>query len=513
MDTSVRRRVYVISDLHLGGAADPANREGRGFRIFTQTAALVSFLDGLAGRPPDGPRTELVINGDFVDFLAEPDPDTGAWTALKSAPQAESLLGRIAGPDREGPVFDALGRFLGRGHRLTLLLGNHDVELSFPAVRRALERRLGADGRRDLTFLYDGEAYVIGDVLIEHGNRYDEFNTNDYDALRRARSLQSRRVQAPQEPGPRASPGSELVASTINPLKQDYPFLDLLKPENEAVPPVLLALHPAARKALLRVAALAWRARGHRMRSALLPRHEGDIGASPDAAGGGARDLGALPPEGAAPDALERLLAGQLGPAGLAAFRRALEESGGGPGDEFGGDVSAGAWALAERGVGLLRLLTDYPSRQFRRRLPALLQALRVLQGARTFDRDQEPAGPYRDAATALAGNGFRLVLFGHTHVARDVQAGAGRYFNTGTWADRLRFPAEILDGPEEAALGRLEAFLTPLRDRRSFEAALARGDLGARLDFEPVYARLDFAAGDRLAGAGLRTFDATGEV
>jgi UDP-2,3-diacylglucosamine pyrophosphatase LpxH len=199
VDTSVKRQVYVISDLHLGGAQDPDNPAGRGFRIFTRTAKLASFLDALAGKPPEGPRVELVINGDFVDFLAEPDPDTGSWTALKADPGAAvEVLTRIAGPDREGVVFQALSRFLGRGHRLTLLLGNHDVELSFPAVRRTLERLLGVDGRQDFCFLYDGEAYVIGNALIEHGNRYDQFNTNDYDALRRVRSLQSRRQEVPR---------------------------------------------------------------------------------------------------------------------------------------------------------------------------------------------------------------------------------------------------------------------------------------------------------------------------
>jgi hypothetical protein len=32
-------------------------------------------------------------------------------------------------------VFDALGRFVTQGHRLTVLIGNHDVELVFPNVQ------------------------------------------------------------------------------------------------------------------------------------------------------------------------------------------------------------------------------------------------------------------------------------------------------------------------------------------------------------------------------------------
>src|SRR5690348_14500830 len=106
MGATARRRVYVISDLHLGGAPD-GRANGRGFRIFTRTPELVSFIDAVARRPAGDPRVELVINGDFVDFLAEIDPDHCRWTPLKSAAQAEEVLGRITGPQGEGAVFDA----------------------------------------------------------------------------------------------------------------------------------------------------------------------------------------------------------------------------------------------------------------------------------------------------------------------------------------------------------------------------------------------------------------------
>jgi hypothetical protein len=107
----------------------------------------------------------------------------------------------------------------------------------------------------------------------------------------------------------------------------------------------------------------------------------------------------------------------------------------------------------------------------------------------------------------ALADRGFEVILFGHTHLARDVGVGPARYLNTGTWADFLRFPDEILAGPPEEALARLEQFVTPLRSRRAFESALVRGDLGASLVFRPTYARLDFGEGDRLLRASLCDF------
>ena len=41
-----RRKVYIVSDLHLGGAA-PTSPGERGFQICTQTAQLAEFIDHL----------------------------------------------------------------------------------------------------------------------------------------------------------------------------------------------------------------------------------------------------------------------------------------------------------------------------------------------------------------------------------------------------------------------------------------------------------------------------------
>jgi UDP-2,3-diacylglucosamine pyrophosphatase LpxH len=215
--------VYVISDLHLGGALGPSASE-RGFRICTQGDALAAFIEALAGQPtgPGAPRIELVINGDFVDFLAEEDEPV-EWTALKEDPErARALLLRIV--ERNRDVFRALARLVERGHTLTVLIGNHDIELAFPVVRQALAAALGLRAGAQLRFLHDGEAYAVGDALIEHGNRYDPFNAVDFDALRRVRSIQSRGLAVPDDRRMPPPPGSQLVAEVMNPLKQHYPL-------------------------------------------------------------------------------------------------------------------------------------------------------------------------------------------------------------------------------------------------------------------------------------------------
>ncbi|HRI49676.1 MAG TPA: metallophosphoesterase, partial [Pseudomonadota bacterium] len=302
---TAQQRVYVISDLHLGGAPPAAPGE-RGFQLCTQVDALAAFIRQLADQPvaPDS-RLELVINGDFVDFLAEEGPATAGgspWSPIKEDPQlALSLLGDIV--RRNQPVMTALAALQQRGHTLTLLLGNHDVELAFPVVRRALAEVLGVPPGGALRFIHDGEAYRVGDALIEHGNRYDRFNVVDHDALRRVCALQSRGQRVPEALRMPPPVGSQLVAEVMNPIKRDYPFIDLLKPESTAAVPLLLALEPKVRAHAARLAALALRASQHTYVTPAMPKRSGDVSAGSAARGGelGARvaDLGAR--AGAAP--------------------------------------------------------------------------------------------------------------------------------------------------------------------------------------------------------------------
>src|SRR5262249_33175543 len=144
-------------------------------------------------------------------------------------------------------------------HRLTLLAGNHDIELTLPEVRDAFERRLWKSKKThafNLRTLFDGEALVLGDAIIEHGNRYDPANFVDHERLRRVRELRSRRLYH-REPGIFHPPvGSRLVADVMNPIKKDYPFIDLLKPESEPLFALLLTLDPSKRDQLVNLAEL-----------------------------------------------------------------------------------------------------------------------------------------------------------------------------------------------------------------------------------------------------------------
>jgi UDP-2,3-diacylglucosamine pyrophosphatase LpxH len=484
------RQVYVISDLHLGGRyGNPDDPDDRGFRICTHVPALAEFVTALARKR----GVELVVNGDLVDFLAEEteqDPHGCAFTQDPAAAVAkfDALVAR------DQVFFDALREFLAAGHKLVITLGNHDLELVLPQVRARLRDHLGDDGTRDFHFIHDGEAYLVGDALIEHGNRYDGFNVVNFNDLRQLRSLQSRRQPVPARWNYEAPPGSFMVTHVMNAIKAEYKFVDLLKPETGAVIPFLFALEPGYRKVLGEVAKIGLRARSFKLDEPALPAIGGDIsstGGGVDSIGG---DLGGIggdisSPGAPADDPLDKLLRAELGEAHgefVAAVAPPAE-------DALGEDISAAD--TINRAVGLARLLFAKNDSEVRKRLPALLQSLRSLQGDRTFDRSVETEPAYLDAARDLARNGFKYVLFGHTHLAKDIEMdGGARYLNSGTWADLMRFPDTIVSAPEPEALARLG----------EFAGNLARNRIADLVQFTPTFIRLDVGDDGKVGAAAL---------
>ena len=451
------RSVYVVSDLHLGGdPRDPEVPGGRGFRMCHQGDRLARFIDRLAGSLE---LVELIIAGDFVDFLAERPVVGEDWAPFhRDADEAAAIFALVA-TEREPAVFQALKRLLAAGHRLTILLGNHDLELSLPSVRAAMEQVLGA-GRgtgADLFFVYDNEAYVVGDAIIEHGNRADPANEVDHDALRSVRVLQSRRADS-RRAAPFTPPvGSRIVASLMNPLKQRWPFIDLLKPEGAGMAPVLLAMDPAAAARLPRLLGLLVRAGARAGLNRAAPSF-GDEIASEEPPGLGELVRAALPNDDA------ELLLGGL--------------SGGGSG--------------AEIASGLPEWRAD-----------AAFAALRTLiRDDGTFDITAEQGGEYRRAAQAHLEAGFRWVIFGHTHRAVCEPMPGGVYLNSGTWADLMTVPAELRGAERAAAKEAARAWLDDVH----------RGDLERWVRRRGTYVRLE-VEGERVLWAELRAVDEDGDV
>lgn len=184
------RHTVVISDIHLSeverGSGLWMRYRQRPFvpdaEIARMLAAVRRAVDEERRRDAGGAELTLVLGGDVFDLDAprvvggESVPHDLPRTAEHAVPALAAILD-------DHPVFvAALGQVLAEGHTLVVLSGNHDVELTLPAVRELLAARVVASAsplprRRDELrerILFRAWFHLTPDgILIEHGNQYD----------------------------------------------------------------------------------------------------------------------------------------------------------------------------------------------------------------------------------------------------------------------------------------------------------------------------------------------------
>jgi len=429
MDPAVRyQKLYVVSDLHLGG--EP------GFQIFSQGNELAALIEHVTDLPA-ADKVALVLNGDIVDFLAERnarylDPE-GALEKLE----------RIFRDPAFARVWASLAKLVKKdGRELVVVLGNHDVELALPALRERLLLELcGGDAaaRGRVRFSLDGAGFActVGGrkVLCTHGNEVDDFNVVDFRQL-----LEFQRAANRGQPYPAWVPnaGTKLVIDVMNDVKAKFPFVDLLKPETTFVPAVVFALDPDAAR---RVAALA----------PVVARLVTDMARLKAGLLGGEEPARPSPPSEAA--ALQQVLAGAFSHAAssqvdvqdlLANAETALMNNvrpddaraeGSGTGETLG------LWGLAAD-----RILNRDTMENLREAL------LRWLGSDRTFAVDQEdPTFVDLDRSTSPH---VDFIVAGHTHLERAIKRrnGRGMYFNSGTWIRLIQLTEAMLATRESFA-------------------------------------------------------------
>ena len=476
--------LHVVSDLHLGGA--------EGFQIFDAGAELAWLADQVAHSPVEG-LAALVINGDFIDFLAEApalafDPDG-----------ATAKIDRVMGDAAFRPVFAAFKRLLANPRRrLVINLGNHDLELALPWVRRHLAGRLADDdaARSRLLMVTDGTGFAcqVGParVVCLHGNEVDSWNVTDFERLRRVgRDRQC--GQGAQAWTPNA--GAQLVVEVMNQVKRDYPFVDLLKPETEAVLPILAALNPQLLRRLDELTGIARRkaADAVRMRAGFLSADDAaHVGAATTGLPSPAADPWAPAAPGVQQSRAQDLLARaeqawQTNPDPMAQLQ-------GQAGEQLGVFSATWSWLTGKSRAEVLRKALDFLDKD---------------QSFDLFARDDTFLG-----IDALVAPEVDIVITGHTHLARSLKRlrGFGHYFNSGSWAtlmqispavrqdaDRFARLFKLLDGSKVPALRAAEPDL--VRNRHTAVRVWRDGSSLARAELLLVKADAAGIRAEPLAG------------
>jgi len=298
------RDIFVVSDLHLATGRGRDGRYD-GCENFFFDASFHRFLKG-AHESLGSRKAILIINGDFVDFLRVtyvPGGERGLskWqkflrrmklrrrrNRIRSLTgehrhkvekqfeewqrklekigiqrSVESLINAIS--DREeiygletddyksvlkldvvldghSEFFEALAEWLGSGHRIIIVKGNHDLEWYWLAVRNYLRMDLSLRLANqsalpvdvvlkgtvlpNLTFI-DQSMIVDGDFYIEHGHRYDPLTrVIGADTVNEGRELN-------------IPFGSFINRYLLNFIEKKYSFIDNIRPTENILPLML----------------------------------------------------------------------------------------------------------------------------------------------------------------------------------------------------------------------------------------------------------------------------------
>jgi UDP-2,3-diacylglucosamine pyrophosphatase LpxH len=195
----------VLSDVHLGSDIAEGTLVRRPARSQSVDVDLVALLDHYRDRGGEDGYWHLVINGDFVDFIAisiqvacaslstEPNDEELAHGLGSAEDHACAKLVRVAA--RHHAVFAALARFVGAGHHVTIVAGNHDKEFHWRQVQDHLKASLlgsagGLDPRSAEAVAFAARihfapwfVWIEGVAYIEHGHQYDAYCATEHTIL------------------------------------------------------------------------------------------------------------------------------------------------------------------------------------------------------------------------------------------------------------------------------------------------------------------------------------------
>lgn len=154
------RLVVIFGDIEMGaeGALDD----------FPHAAFLGELLLDYARGPQADGLIDVVFNGDTFDFLKI--ALDGGWPYHISKAVALRKLELLLAHHR--PFVEAVDAFIQKGqgrYRVHFVVGNHDAELLFPAVQRALREACG--GHEEVRF--PGNELSLGPLHVEHGHQFD----------------------------------------------------------------------------------------------------------------------------------------------------------------------------------------------------------------------------------------------------------------------------------------------------------------------------------------------------
>lgn len=250
--------ILTASDLHLGPGRRRSTQTFYAEENFFADEAFARWLDC---HQRHFSRLLLVLIGDVFDFTRlDHQPETAdefrIWSdrlrRLGVQQEPEGLKASIVGreqkyglrtqdyksvwklwrmADGHVPMVRALAQFVSAGGGVVVIKGNHDLEMHWPLVRLAIRDELVLRGARpeeaERNVAFAEEGVTIRNVYFEHGHQYE--------AMTRVEGVPA--LEGGQEL--RLPLGSFVNRYIINPIERLDPFIDNIKPVQQAVATLL----------------------------------------------------------------------------------------------------------------------------------------------------------------------------------------------------------------------------------------------------------------------------------
>ncbi len=213
----------VISDCHLSGGVQFENQQNPHEDFFFDDEMVEFFQHFSTGVYGDGCDVELIINGDYLDFLNV--PYRGEFEEVITEQFAlYKLECIIAGHPK---VMKALKHFTSLpGKKITVNIGNHDADLFFPKVQERLIREWDADSiypsHRVSVNYAKPHIDLEGGIQIHHGNQFEAVHLFNYSNPFLTSGLSDPVLNLPW--------GSFYVLKIVNRFKWEREYVDKIRP-------------------------------------------------------------------------------------------------------------------------------------------------------------------------------------------------------------------------------------------------------------------------------------------
>ncbi len=216
---NIQKVILVISDLHLGAGKMIKGKRNL-LEDFHYDNELIDFLNYYSSGDYQDVEVELIINGDFLDFLSVPYVeffDDEFWSEKAALAKLRMIMEAHKG------VLDAMKSFMAKiDKKIVYIIGNHDAEFVFDSLKTEFASHFG-EYAKSFTLSNAISTYVpTKGVSIQHGHLYERAHFFDQENAI-VETLNGDKYFIPPW-------GSYYVTNVINKYKQERSFINAVRP-------------------------------------------------------------------------------------------------------------------------------------------------------------------------------------------------------------------------------------------------------------------------------------------